>query len=383
MFFKNNFTGAELPEKTICLTYDDGPGENTLPIANFLKDEGIQATFFVVGKYAFHNTSILSELKKLNHLIGNHTYDHPELPFYKLINGNLQNQIIKTDTVIKEHIDGNTIYFRAPYGAWSDDVADDLNSNILSTINHVGPIYWNVEGNDFDYWAKDLSVDEAVKKYLYNINKVGRGIIVMHDDTADRDDIKQKNKTFELTKILIPILKSQGFRFIRLDEIDNIKNQVKTELQCYLQGRNKKYLLLNEETAYVSATGKVSDPESILKLIKLKNEKVAIKTANDLFLSCKPDTQEILSSASEINNYSSFDLIPVESNQIILRAATGYYLRIDKRSGNLMGDGHYLNNAEIFTFSILSNDKKNKIFFKSILKKLKKIKFKIVNKYYP
>jgi len=220
-------------------------------------------------------------------------------------------------------------------------------------------------------------------KYLYNINKVGRGIIVMHDDTADRDDIKQKNKTFELTKILIPILKSQGFRFIRLDEIDNIKNQVKTELQCYLQGRNKKYLLLNEETAYVSATGKVSDPESILKLIKLKNEKVAIKTANDLFLSCKPDTQEILSSASEINNYSSFDLIPVESNQIILRAATGYYLRIDKRSGNLMGDGHYLNNAEIFTFSILSNDKKNKIFFKSILKKLKKIKFKIVNKYYP
>jgi len=166
MFFKNNFTGAELPEKTICLTYDDGPGENTLPIANFLKDEGIQATFFVVGKYAFHNTSILSELKKLNHLIGNHTYDHPELPFYKLINGNLQNQIIKTDTVIKEHIDGNTIYFRAPYGAWSDDVADDLNSNILSTINHVGPIYWNVEGNDFDYWAKDLSVDEAVKIFI-------------------------------------------------------------------------------------------------------------------------------------------------------------------------------------------------------------------------
>ncbi len=386
MFFKNNFTGAELPVKTLCLTYDDGPGENTLPIATFLKDEGIEATFFVVGKYAFHNIQILSELKKLNHLIGNHTYDHPELPFYKLIEGDVQNQIIKTDTIIKEHVEGDTIYFRAPYGAWAGDVADDLNSNILSTINHVGPIYWDVEGKDFNYWAKGLSVDEAVKKYLDNIIKAGRGIIVMHDDTADRDDIKQKNKTFELTKKLIPILKEQGFNFIRLDRIESIKRHSYNELPCHLQGMNKKYLRYNETTGLITVTGKLKEPESTLKIIKLKNEKVAIKTVGNLFFNCLPGSQEILSNTTELNTYSSFDLITVKSNKIILRAVTGLYLRTDGKTGKLLADGHNLTDAGIFTFSIQSNDENDKIRFKErfeiILKKLRKVKLKIAQKYY-
>ena len=117
MFFKEPLKGENLPDKTVCLTYDDGPGPNTINIARFLHSKGIAATFFVVGKYAFENEKILNELKELGHLIGNHTYTHPELRFFTSVDGDVQNEVINTNKIIEKYIDGKTIYFRAPYGS--------------------------------------------------------------------------------------------------------------------------------------------------------------------------------------------------------------------------------------------------------------------------
>lgn len=49
--------------------------------------------FFVVGKYAFHHPGILQALKEMNHLIGNHTYEHPDLPYYVSVNGDIIDQV--------------------------------------------------------------------------------------------------------------------------------------------------------------------------------------------------------------------------------------------------------------------------------------------------
>ena len=62
MFFANPITGDTLPSKTLCLTYDDGPGETagtgpgprTLAIAECLARYGVRATFFVCGKHVEH-----------------------------------------------------------------------------------------------------------------------------------------------------------------------------------------------------------------------------------------------------------------------------------------------------------------------------------------
>ena len=43
----------------------------------------------------------------------------------------------------------------------------------------------------------------------------------MHDEIADMDNVKPLNKTLELTKVLIPLLKQKGYRFIGLDEIED------------------------------------------------------------------------------------------------------------------------------------------------------------------
>jgi len=59
MFSLDQLTGSHLPEKTLCMTFDDGPGETpndgpgpkTIPLAEYLYKENIPATFFCVGQH--------------------------------------------------------------------------------------------------------------------------------------------------------------------------------------------------------------------------------------------------------------------------------------------------------------------------------------------
>ena len=76
-----------MPEKTLCLTYDDGPGAThgpgpgprTLELAGYLRDEGIPATFFMVGQHARLLADVPLAVSRLGHLVGNHTDTHRSL----------------------------------------------------------------------------------------------------------------------------------------------------------------------------------------------------------------------------------------------------------------------------------------------------------------
>ena len=43
-------TNLEIPDGTIALTYDDGPGGHTIDIAKFLAEMDVRATFFLIGR---------------------------------------------------------------------------------------------------------------------------------------------------------------------------------------------------------------------------------------------------------------------------------------------------------------------------------------------
>ena len=85
MFSIGPITAVNLPEKTLCLTFDDGPGETigdgpgpkTLELARYLHDEKITACFFMTGihlvKYPAYSAQQVSEL---GHIIGNHSFTH-------------------------------------------------------------------------------------------------------------------------------------------------------------------------------------------------------------------------------------------------------------------------------------------------------------------
>jgi peptidoglycan/xylan/chitin deacetylase (PgdA/CDA1 family) len=64
----------------IAFTFDDGPNPRwTPPLLELLAKHNVRATFFLIGQYAAAQRSLVRETLAAGHLIGNHTWTHPNL----------------------------------------------------------------------------------------------------------------------------------------------------------------------------------------------------------------------------------------------------------------------------------------------------------------
>jgi peptidoglycan/xylan/chitin deacetylase (PgdA/CDA1 family) len=238
MFFDRDIKGNQLPPKRLCLTYDDGlgqtagdgPGPRTRELARYLYEQGIRAAFFVVGRHAERYRDVLPHLQRWGHLIGNHTYSHPGLVALAEAGGYVIGEVAKTDAIIRSYVPAPVIFFRAPYGNWRQkdprDGQQDLPTSIVADIlnrsgrfpNYVGPVNWDISAADYDYWRRGASAAECAAAYLQKIERLGRGIVLMHDSSED-EAVRANNRTLELTKRIVPVLKERGYGFVGLDQI--------------------------------------------------------------------------------------------------------------------------------------------------------------------
>jgi peptidoglycan/xylan/chitin deacetylase (PgdA/CDA1 family) len=246
MFFHNDIKGDGLPLRTVCLTYDDGPGATTgdgpgprtEELGRYLFSRGIAAAFFVIGRHAERHRDILGRLKAWGHLIGNHTYSHPGLVGLALSGGKVIEEIARTDEIISPYVDSQVRFLRAPYGNWretdeSQGGADKPTSMVANTLNrekrlreYVGPINWDISGEDYDLWRRGLPAEICASTYLERIRRAGRGIILMHDSSEDAE-IRARNLTYEATELIVPALEAEGYRFVRLDEIPQVRSAMR------------------------------------------------------------------------------------------------------------------------------------------------------------
>lgn len=68
------------PEKTIALTFDDGPDPVCTPkILEILKRHHIKATFFMLGEAAAQYPQLVRQVYAEGHEIGNHSFTHPNM----------------------------------------------------------------------------------------------------------------------------------------------------------------------------------------------------------------------------------------------------------------------------------------------------------------
>jgi peptidoglycan/xylan/chitin deacetylase (PgdA/CDA1 family) len=245
MFFHGDISGDRFPHGTLCFTYDDGPaqvsdrdgdpGPRTLELAEFLATSGVPATFFVVGKFAREVPEILTRLDRLGHLVGNHTDSHTGLVVFVRRGGDATAELAAADRIIQERALRPLTFFRAPYGNWRETVASDVREDrptsiVAGMLNqsslaraHVGPINWDISGHDYDYWHQGRTAEECAGEYAERIERTGRGIVLLHD-SSDNPAIRASNRTFEVTRILVPRLKEQGFRFVRLDDVPQVRS---------------------------------------------------------------------------------------------------------------------------------------------------------------
>ncbi len=246
MFYDQDIKGNALPRGTLCLTYDDGPGEapgdgpgpRTRDIGRYLFEQGIGATFFVIGRHAEGRGDLLRQLARWGHLIGNHTYSHPGLVALATAGGDVVGELVRTAAIIEEHVGGGVIFFRAPYGNWrekkSPDSPEDKDTSVVAALlnrrgrltDHVGPVNWDISAADYEYWKRGAPAEECARAYLEKIERVGRGIVLMHD-SSEEDGPRANNRAAEVTRLIVPELKARGYRFVRLDEVPQVRRAVR------------------------------------------------------------------------------------------------------------------------------------------------------------
>lgn len=215
--------GRDMADKTISLTLDDGPGARTGELADYLKAQGIRGTFFINGKNA-RSASGVATIKKIvadGHILANHTQNHKQLT--RLSASEVQSEVAETDAIIASVQPNGPWLVRAPFGAWSAGIADNLNRGAMR--KYVGSVFWDEGGDltatsaaDWACWGNaGVSVERCGQLYLQEIRAKRRGIILMHDIHG---------KTVDMIKQIVPVLKAEGYKFVGLDEVPSVKRAI-------------------------------------------------------------------------------------------------------------------------------------------------------------
>lgn len=74
MFSIHPLRGDELPTKTLCLTFEDGPGQETVELGRCLARHHVSGTFFAMGAHLEEYPEAILRLLAQGHTVGNHTY---------------------------------------------------------------------------------------------------------------------------------------------------------------------------------------------------------------------------------------------------------------------------------------------------------------------
>ena len=217
---ERQLTGRDMAEKTLSLTFDDGPGRRTSELADYLAEKGVKGAFFINGVRVPGRQVAIDTIVGRGHLLANHTQNHKQLT--RLSSDAVVKEISDTDAIIAHAQPQGPWVFRAPFGAWNTNVAGVVNGSAMR--KYVGSVFWDEGGvltasaaADWDCWGRGVSVERCGELYLNEIRSKKRGVVLMHD---------LHNKTIDMVKHILPTLIAEGYQFQALQDVPSVKRAI-------------------------------------------------------------------------------------------------------------------------------------------------------------
>jgi len=204
--------GAEMPPRTLVLTFDDGPDPVWTPqVLLLLKRLQVPAVFFVVGDQAMRYPELVRAESAQGFLVGNHTYLHPNIA--AISPARLRAELNSTQRLIEALTGHRALLFRAPYD--TDSAPSDAHQlEVLSSVNDLGYVIAgaNIDGGDWERPGTDAIVRAVERQAAEPANHV----IVLHDAGGER------SQTLAAVARFVPELRARGYRFESLEEASGI-----------------------------------------------------------------------------------------------------------------------------------------------------------------
>jgi peptidoglycan/xylan/chitin deacetylase (PgdA/CDA1 family) len=195
-------------KKIAYLTFDDGPSEQTATVLDILKEEGIHATFFLVGEEITAETEeIVKRMVEEGHTVGLHTYSHDYEFIYRSVD-NFLSDYEKLYRRLFEVTGQKTSIFRFPGGS-TNRYGKAVISTLKKEMERRGFCFydWNVSAEDMVGTPTRYSIRSNIFKDVFRYDEP---VILMHDAAANA-------LTVSMLKDIIEEIRKGGYDFDTLD----------------------------------------------------------------------------------------------------------------------------------------------------------------------
>jgi len=187
----------------LALTFDDGPNPLATPaILDALKERGVKASFFILGRHAERWPAIVRRVAEEGHAIGNHGYYHRKLhlksPSY------VRRDLALGTAAIVDACGVRPKFFRAPHGfrsPWVTTIARSLGQRTVGWTRGV--------------WDSDRPGVEVIAGRTIRAARPG-AILLLHDGDG-YDEGGDRMQTARAVPRIIDAVQRAGFHFVTLD----------------------------------------------------------------------------------------------------------------------------------------------------------------------
>ena len=194
------FLSGAREQKAVALTFDDGPDDFYTPrILDILGQQGVRATFFLVGSRIEGYPQVVRRLVAEGHQAAGHGWTHTN--FRLRTAGEVAEQLDNTASAFKSLTGLDPLFFRPPYGELSPESMNQLIDRGITTVT------WNSDSQDWN----STSADRVLANTLVDTRP--GSIILMHSTGA------KLNVTVSALPDLIYTLKAQGYKLVTVAEL--------------------------------------------------------------------------------------------------------------------------------------------------------------------
>jgi len=204
-WYGRTFTGLPPGSKQLALTYDDGPNDpHTLRLLEVLAKHDVCATFFLIGRYVQQRPEIAREIVQAGHVIGNHTFSHPNLILASAAQARAE--LENCERALNDAVGEHSRLFRPPFGG-----RRPVTLRIARSLG-LQPVMWNVTG-----WDWNAKPAEYVERKI--AGRIRGGDVILLHDGGHAEFGADRSQTVRASDLLITRYQAKGYEFVTIPEM--------------------------------------------------------------------------------------------------------------------------------------------------------------------